>query len=63
MFLCVVIDHSGLCVGSEDLTAVFMMNIVFWNETSSESLEVKQHFGGVYCLHLENRRVSHVSKE
>jgi hypothetical protein len=40
MFLCVVIDHSGFCVGYEDFTAVSMKNAVFWDMTPCGPLEV-----------------------
>jgi hypothetical protein len=39
------------------LTSLAPIN-VFWNVKSSSPADVRQRFGGTYCFHLQDRRVS-----
>jgi hypothetical protein len=40
----------------EAFTAVIMKNVVFWDVALCRS-SVNRRFGGIYCLHLQGRRI------
>jgi hypothetical protein len=40
-------------VGSEILTAAFMMSIIFWDITAYSTFKFNGRFGGTYRLHFQ----------
>jgi hypothetical protein len=40
------------------LTAVVMNSTIFWDITPCSTLKVNRHFGGIYRLHLQSRKIS-----
>jgi hypothetical protein len=45
------------------LTAVVMKSSVFWDITLCSPLKVNRCFVGIYCLHLQGRRVRQARKQ
>jgi hypothetical protein len=45
-------------VGFEVLTAVFMKSSIYWDITPCTPLKVNRRFGGIYRIHLQDRRIS-----
>jgi hypothetical protein len=53
-----IVVWSILLVGFEVLTVVVMKSTVFWYITLCSMLKVNRDFGGIYCHHVQGRRIS-----
>jgi hypothetical protein len=42
---------------------ITLSKIIFWDVTPCSSVKVHRHYGGIYCLHLQGRNVSHANNE
>jgi hypothetical protein len=50
------LKSNRVCIYNEDLTAVVMKTIIFWDITPCSSLSVNRCFGGTYRPHLQSRK-------
>jgi hypothetical protein len=42
------------------LNFYLMKSFIFWDITPCSQLKVNRRFGGIFCLHIQGRRISHV---